>query len=139
MSVLIDTLESKLVFGKKKKFCFFRGGGGGGENLKRALEMYFYFYVDSSYQLCISFLILNLNSMFIKNPTTFTPFSVFSLQCHQCSTLETRNCLDPYSTDSSGDCDDDQYCVKYKTMVWIRDSGYINGKEKSKWDGIINK
>ncbi|XP_005109010.1 uncharacterized protein LOC101859738 isoform X2 [Aplysia californica] len=52
------------------------------------------------------------------------------LQCHQCTTLEYKTCRDPYFTDNLGDCDDDQYCVKYKTVVKIRDSGYINGWER---------
>jgi len=56
---------------------------------------------------------------------------VNAIQCEQCSTLEAKTCRDPYNTDNLGDCDDDNsYCVKYKTIVKIRDSGYINGWER---------
>jgi len=53
------------------------------------------------------------------------------LQCHQCSTLEYKTCRDPYAVDNLGDCDDDTFCVKYKTVVKMRDSGYINGWERA--------
>jgi len=57
-----------------------------------------------------------------------------SLMCHQCATLEYKTCRDPYDPEKMGDnlgeCDDDQYCVKYKTVVKMRDSGYINGWER---------
>ena len=52
--------------------------------------------------------------------------------CEQCQTLEYKTCRDPYTADNLDECDDDQYCVKYKTVVKMRDSGYINGWERRK-------
>ncbi|KAK6190976.1 hypothetical protein SNE40_002731 [Patella caerulea] len=55
------------------------------------------------------------------------------IQCHQCTTLEADGCLDYYSAeeneDNVDDCEDKHtHCVKYKTSVFLRDSGYINGR-----------
>ncbi|GFO20937.1 protein quiver-like [Plakobranchus ocellatus] len=62
--------------------------------------------------------------------------TVFSLECYQCQTLAGIGCDDPFNKnlDSSaaflGECDEGSYCVKYKTVVKLRDSGYINGWER---------
>ncbi|KAK7476912.1 hypothetical protein BaRGS_00031851, partial [Batillaria attramentaria] len=63
----------------------------------------------------------------------------YCLQCHECTTIETpEGCLDPYDgeemADNMGDCDDGSHCLKYKTVVKLRDSGYIMGWER---DSIV--
>ncbi|GFS01458.1 protein quiver-like [Elysia marginata] len=59
-----------------------------------------------------------------------------SLECYQCQTLAGKGCDDPFNRDAElsssflGECDDDSYCVKYKTVVKLRDSGAINSWER---------
>ncbi|KAK3793788.1 hypothetical protein RRG08_061923 [Elysia crispata] len=59
-----------------------------------------------------------------------------SLECYQCQTLAGKGCDDPFdpnleaSADFLGECDEDSYCVKYKTVVKLRDSGAINSWER---------
>ncbi|CAG5123383.1 unnamed protein product [Candidula unifasciata] len=52
------------------------------------------------------------------------------LQCYQCQTLAYKTCRDPYAGEDLGDCDDGTLCTKFKTVVKIRDSGYITGWER---------
>ncbi|XP_041365890.1 uncharacterized protein LOC121380921 [Gigantopelta aegis] len=59
---------------------------------------------------------------------------VSALVCHQCAEIGGDDCGDPYDpigNDNTDDCGDkDTHCVKYKTIIKIRDSGYINGRER---------
>ncbi|ESO97825.1 hypothetical protein LOTGIDRAFT_228378 [Lottia gigantea] len=53
------------------------------------------------------------------------------LQCQQCTTLESPTCLDPYGEDNLDDCEDKHtHCVKYKTVIQLRDTGYIDGESR---------
>lgn len=56
------------------------------------------------------------------------------LQCYSCQTLVGPSCNDPYNTDERSDeltdCDNGMHCIKSKTVVRIRDSGYIQGWER---------
>ncbi|XP_076471017.1 uncharacterized protein LOC143300953 [Babylonia areolata] len=60
------------------------------------------------------------------------------LECHECVTIESDACLDPYdvndNADNMGECDPGSHCLKYKTVQKIRDSGYIMGWER---DSIV--
>ncbi|KAL8602023.1 hypothetical protein ACOMHN_008514 [Nucella lapillus] len=60
------------------------------------------------------------------------------LECHECVTIESDSCLDPYNgeenADNQGECDPGSHCLKYKTVIKIRDSGYIMGWER---DSIV--
>ncbi|XP_067655315.1 uncharacterized protein [Haliotis asinina] len=59
--------------------------------------------------------------------------SCLSIRCHQCAMVGGDDCGDYYNgeanSDNIDDCGDkDTHCVKFKTKVWIGDSGYINGR-----------
>ncbi|KAK7099599.1 uncharacterized protein [Littorina saxatilis] len=61
------------------------------------------------------------------------------LDCHECAAISADDCLDPYSGPAMADdymstCDDGSHCVKYKTVIKLRDSGYIMGWER---DSIV--
>ncbi|GAB1608621.1 uncharacterized protein LOC115214309, partial [Argonauta hians] len=50
----------------------------------------------------------------------------FGLNCHQCTTLGTSDCLDDGKPkDMSGECEGENKCVKYKTAAIMHDSGSV--------------
>lgn len=77
-----------------------------------------------------------MNFAFILLCLSLLLVSAHCLNCYQCQTLAGKGCGDPFdrnlelSESFLGECDDDSYCVKYKTVVKLRDSGAINSWER---------
>ncbi|XP_059155476.1 uncharacterized protein LOC131940726 [Physella acuta] len=58
----------------------------------------------------------------------------YALTCYTCQTMAAAECNEPFNRDknegNTADCDPGTVCTKYKTIVKIRDSGYIQGWER---------
>ena len=70
----------------------------------------------------------------------FTFFPVTCLQCYSCQAKDDTRCNDPLTPDNMnqiggmGDCGDGYtHCIKFKTLQYLADSGYITGKSRGKW------
>ncbi|KAK3101983.1 hypothetical protein FSP39_007824 [Pinctada imbricata] len=63
-------------------------------------------------------------------------YKCFGLECYDCASRDDQRCLDPFDdvrkeAMGTSECSEkNTHCVKYKTVVFLQDSGFILGKER---------